>query len=874
MVTFLEPEEDPDGRVMAALPAQTSTVDVGELLAQAGWVRSIVRRLVLDEGMAEDVLQETWIAALERPAGAPEAAEERGGVRAWLAAVARNLALRRRRREALRAAGERMAARPEPIDGGQGELERMQLQRALVDAVLALEEPYRSAVILRHLDGLPAGEIARRQGCTSVAARQRVRRGLARLRVALAERFEGPQSARALVAWLGPGRSPGAGACSTHFTTYTTLAGGALVSTKVTLGVACGVLAALALWMLKADEGRPGGPQLEATDGAGLVVPGTRSGGAGLAASAAPAPEAAAPSESLADIGRESLEHAPSARPAALALQGRVTDTRGQPLADAHLALAGIEPPVELVSDAEGRVTAELARAALQGAPLLRVACEGYVARELTLDLTVPFTIQLESLPALVGRVLDPEGRAAAPPGYVTAQVIDARTRASLENTVELGADGSYRLEALPLGRLVSVEARARGFGVRKLAQDLVLEPDRTTALDLVLEHGAVLTGTVLDARTREPIPGATVWVEGFAPEPDSVHPMTTADGEGRFRLEGVNEEVSHQGELRTAFFWLVAKADGYAASPVNGYGAQANDEHAYDFEMLLEPAECALRVEVVFADGRPAAGATVWAIDALSNPFFESADGRGEHRFEGLPAGPLGLWLECEDTLPVATEGTALVRVVNVSRGKCALRVDLELAPGEERAERFVLRPPDGAALAGRVVDLEGRGVPEFRVRAQLSFQLGNLILASGWEELRTGADGSYRFEGLHAGQYQVWASGEGTSMACAQPAHTYVELGREGRTEVEDLMVGPCLTIEGRIAGDGLELAALELAARDPASGAELAGTRAAPDGSFRFDPLVAREYVVVLLRDGKELDRSAVGPANASGLFLRAR
>lgn len=63
-------------------------------------------------------------------------------------------------------------------------------------------------------------------------------------------------------------------------------------------------------------------------------------------------------------------------------------------------------------------------------------------------------------------------------------------------------------------------------------------------------------------------------------------------------------------------------------------------------------------------------------------------------------------------------------------------------------------------------------------------------------------------------------------------------------------------------------------ELAARDPASGAELAGTRPAADGSFRFEPLVAREYVVVLVRDGKELDRSAVGPANASGVFLRAR
>ena len=527
----------------------TRTIDAGELLAQAGWVRSIVRRLVLDEAQAEDLLQDTWVAALERGAGV----DERGGLRAWLATVARNLALRRRRREALRAAVEHAAARPEPTEGGQGEVERMQLQRALVDAVLALDEPYRAAVILRHLDGLSASEIARRQGCSSAAARQRVSRGLAQLRARLAGRFgRDGDGCLALVPLLGRGWSAGA-------------LGGTIVSTKLTLGVACAALAALALWMVTAgDGGRAAAPELVRATVA--AAPAAERAGAEREASrdlTAPASVAGGASEGA---GRVQLEHAAAEpRPGRTALRGRITDTSGQPLGKAIVRLAGEEQPLELTSDDHGEVSAELDFALRGEEQAVRASCEGYVPRELRLDLRVPFVIQLEALPAVAGRVLDPEGRPVAPPGYVRAQVLDALTRESRASEVEIAADGTYRLERLSLGRLVSVEARARGFGAGKVSLDRALEPDRTLALDLTVARGAVVTGTVLDGRTREPVPGATVWMEDFGPNPGSVHPLTTADEHGRFRLTGANEELQFQDGRRTVFFWLVAKADGQA---------------------------------------------------------------------------------------------------------------------------------------------------------------------------------------------------------------------------------------------------------------------------------------------------------------------
>ena len=57
-----------------------------ELLAHADWVRGLARRLVLDAARADDLVQETWVVALERP---PSHADN---LRAWLGSVVTSLA--------------------------------------------------------------------------------------------------------------------------------------------------------------------------------------------------------------------------------------------------------------------------------------------------------------------------------------------------------------------------------------------------------------------------------------------------------------------------------------------------------------------------------------------------------------------------------------------------------------------------------------------------------------------------------------------------------------------------------------------------------------------------------------------------------------
>jgi RNA polymerase sigma-70 factor (ECF subfamily) len=65
------------------------------------------------------------------------------------------------------------------------------LRRRLVAALLALEEPYRAALLLRYFEDLSVPEVALRLGVPLETARTRLRRGLARLRERLDQERRG-----------------------------------------------------------------------------------------------------------------------------------------------------------------------------------------------------------------------------------------------------------------------------------------------------------------------------------------------------------------------------------------------------------------------------------------------------------------------------------------------------------------------------------------------------------------------------------------------------------------------------------------------------------------------------------------------------------
>ena len=135
------------------------TIDHELLLSQTGWLRRLAVELAGPE-RAEDVLQETWLAAIRRP---PRALDE-PGLRAWLAAVVRNLARLGHRGEAHRMERERARARSEVLPSVEDSVLRAARQKALMDAVMSLEPGQRDVVVLRYFDDLPPRAIAERLG--------------------------------------------------------------------------------------------------------------------------------------------------------------------------------------------------------------------------------------------------------------------------------------------------------------------------------------------------------------------------------------------------------------------------------------------------------------------------------------------------------------------------------------------------------------------------------------------------------------------------------------------------------------------------------------------------------------------------------------
>jgi len=151
-------------------------VDIEALLRHREFVRRLARRLVRDDARAEDVVQETYVAALRNP---PRHA---GALRAWLATVVRKLAWTQNRSERRRALREQASTPPAAAPRAEDVLERAEWHQRLVNHVMRLEEPYRSTLLLRYFEDLNSSEIARLHDVPAATVRTRLRRGLEQVR--------------------------------------------------------------------------------------------------------------------------------------------------------------------------------------------------------------------------------------------------------------------------------------------------------------------------------------------------------------------------------------------------------------------------------------------------------------------------------------------------------------------------------------------------------------------------------------------------------------------------------------------------------------------------------------------------------------------
>ncbi|MDP9372478.1 MAG: sigma-70 family RNA polymerase sigma factor [Chloroflexota bacterium] len=182
-------------RVLAerlAFEAQRGSLDAFNRLVQLYErpIYNLALRILGQAEQAEDVTQETFLRAYQ------SLHQFHGGIfRAWLARIATNRCydeLRRRRGaagsyEALgfepRVTWSNAPARDEP----QARVERLELSRALEEALACLPDDQRVAVVLSDVQGYDYGEIAALLGVPLGTVRSRLSRGRGRLRRALRE---------------------------------------------------------------------------------------------------------------------------------------------------------------------------------------------------------------------------------------------------------------------------------------------------------------------------------------------------------------------------------------------------------------------------------------------------------------------------------------------------------------------------------------------------------------------------------------------------------------------------------------------------------------------------------------------------------------
>lgn len=610
---------------------------------EARLVRSMSRRILFDASLAEDVVQQTWVAMLEKPPRDPRR------VGAWFSRVAKNCALkllRGRQRSDRREKGSdpgRPQAPPDEI------LDRETTIRAVTDALLELPEPYKRTLIQRYYDDLPPRVIAKREGVSVEAIRSRLQRGAAMMRSRL-ERDHGnggPRVGHALYLLAYP---PGL-----EFLTDLTQAGlerslarvarlrPALVAGAAVVG-GVGVITAVASHF-------GSGVEIAATvDHAEPKERGT------------PVVRERAPTTPRSSNSR--LDHEPTSFEPSSVRVVVVKERDGAPAAGVGIELISFaDPRAPLLP--QGARTDELGIAvipeATSGTAEVRVD-RGGVRRvdiaehgETLLELFLPLGVNAR------GRVLD--GFGAPVPG--AAILLDTDSRDDVTRFVEVArsdASGAYVVDEIPPGRALA--ATHPSFGP-SLVFPVAGFPGADSNLDLILtREPSRLVGRVVDEAGR-PV-AARLRIEPLDHDSSVVASWPTIDvavgDDGGFDVKGLFTGPARLRARCLSSTTLDMKIELPTGGTVD--------------RLLTLPAGATITGRVARRDGAvvPRARASIRTDDVLAGG-FAAADSLGVYRLIGVPVGDVTLDFESERgstaTSRVTTEaGTSVTHDVFLDSG------------------------------------------------------------------------------------------------------------------------------------------------------------------------------------------------------------
>lgn len=335
-------------------------------------------------------------------------------------------------------------------------------------------------------------------------------------------------------------------------------------------------------------------------------------------------------------------------------LAGRVVDAGGRPVAGATLDVGGFQQGI----DAESESFSEPIERATDGSlstparPLVlrtdaagAFACEGVELGRVPVRVRTPndelagwngivlvrederawLEVRLTPGAAIEGRVTNADG------GALAGIDVDVWGEdPSLRRVGRTNADGRYRVERIPPGRVEVHANKGRAKGVASAKTELELEDGALAEWNAVLPSGLAIAGRLVD-EGGEPLAGWRLLAR-LSDSRSLAGRAAYTDAEGRFRVDGC-EDAAYRLELRP-------KDDGDLAPP-----RAWRDEvrpGGEELELVADTTSGARIVgRVVDARGEPIPDARLWAtLKPVSRYVSAETDASGDVAIEGLPAG------------------------------------------------------------------------------------------------------------------------------------------------------------------------------------------------------------------------------------------
>lgn len=815
-----------------------------ELLRHAQWIRGLARALVKDEATAEDVVQETWVAALRH-------APAESKLRPWLRSVVRNFARQHHRSSGRRSDHEAGAKEPGELPGPDELSERLEMEQRLTRELARLDEPFRSTLMHRYYDNLEPAEIARRLGEPGGTVRWRLKRGLEILRARLDDVHDGDRKTWCLallpLARVEEAAAVGAGLASVAVPGWIVMnvlkvlcASAVVVVAAIGLAVTGVLPESIVPWAL-ADEPVAVGFRQQADEQA-----------------AAPTePELLAP-----ELETERVAAAPAPLPepeAAPAVVGMAIEARvyghGRPIEGATMIVAvlGTERLEPEYSDLEGLVSAQVDLEPGDLPATIEFHAPGFASRSIETHIepdvvTHMGRIELEPGGSVAGRVVDELGRPIAGCRITLGQSDLPRRELDHMRFVDQGSQvpyaltderGEFILNGTPVG-MQRLWARAEDYVAQYTPPIEVREGQESFGVEIALATLGpknLVRGIVLSP-DGAPVPKAPLRYRKTSPTSNTTYSGTeSADEEGRFEFQLVED----------ARLWLTA------SDPEGRWGkASVADIGTGDLALELRLVK-ERTTELVVLDA---------ANRAVGEYGFELYDATGDHRLADIESSPRGegrAMLSVPTTefiVRITAPGHALGEIGPFDPDQVGdtLEAYLDPLPG---LRGVVLR--DGLPVAGVRVALRQQ-VSETGTHIRNGFRMR--MHGNAADSTRTDAEGTFLLTPRTRGSYFVRAEPDQGPPAEYGPFTVASDLSGP----VIELHLTEGGAIEGRVmlaGGVDAEGAIVGLTRGD---GGERT-LRAGPGGHYRFDNLMPGPWRVEL-RDEELRPGHTVTSTNDSG------